>query len=119
MAKQISQKDLDKLIANGANIKPKIKAMPKPAPINTDDSSTEMKAAVAAAQRTAEAAVQTAQVANGLMEETKQTNKKLVEDVVKAIKETTPGSDGKIIKLKIKRKSDKLVDEILLVREGE
>lgn len=117
MVKKLSAADLQELQSKGSIIKkkpqPKVESgtTAKPKPIPTENSSIEMKAAVAAAQRAAEAAVQTSQVANGLMQQTIEANKALVADIVEVMK------GNQVIKAVINRGMDSLITDVDFIRE--
>lgn len=116
MAKKLSAEDMAAIKSKGGVIKkkPKPKNPTPPAagakPIPLENSSAEMKAAVAAAQQAAEAAIKTSQVVGGLVEESIQSNKQLIADVVEVI------SGDKIIGMKINRDSRDLMSTVDFIR---
>jgi len=108
----VSKDKAKRLQRNGAVITKKKKALPEPVvtPVNkidTSNSSEAMKAAI----RAADAAVRTAQVANGLMKETVKLNEKLVKDVINVVQ------GNQVTKLVINRSKDKLMKDVELIRE--
>jgi len=125
--KVVSQADIDKRIASGAVIKKKAKPAPviesKAAPslvakkkkspldqINTENSSPQMRLAVAAAQRAAEAANRTAEKILTVIKEGTGKNREILNEIKDAV-EVDP-----VIKLKINRGKDDLMTDIELIR---
>jgi len=107
----ISKQEAARLVRNGATLKkkPKKVIVPKPKPeIDLSQSSDAMKAAI----RAADAAVSTAQAANGLIERTIEINKKLVTDVIEVIQ------GNQVTKLKVNRGKDKLIKDVDLIRNN-
>jgi len=125
--KKISKEELARLQAAGVDIKPKNKPVkkaavaskpkaelkPKKGPFekfNTTGSSPEMKAAVAAAQRAAEAARDTSEQILTVIQEGTGKNREILNEIKDAV-EIAP-----VIKVKINRGKDNLMTDLDLIR---
>jgi len=124
---KISKEELAELQASGVDIKPKHKPVKKVAAkpkvkaatkkskpfdkFKSTESSPEMKAAVAAAQRAAEAAKDTSERILTVIKEGTGKNREILNDIKDAV-EINP-----VIKLKIHRGKDDLMTDIDLIRQ--